>query len=283
MTIADALRFGAQLLAEASIPEHSREAASLLGFVIGRDRAFLIAHDDLQLGAGELERFESVLRRRASHEPFQYIVGKQEFFGLEFRVTPDVLIPRPETEILVEHAIDWLNKQEVRRFCEIGIGSGCIALAILANVPDSTCIAGDISENALLIAKANAARLGLLDRITMVVSDVFTSIEERGLRLIVTNPPYVPLKDIGGLQAEVRDHEPLVALTDRGDGLDIIRRIIHDSAERLAPGGMLLMEIGWDQSEPVRAILRSGVWKRIDIIPDLQGIPRIVSAVKTGY
>ncbi|QYO66377.1 peptide chain release factor N(5)-glutamine methyltransferase [Leptolyngbya sp. 7M] len=282
MMIADALRFGAQLLAEAAIPEHSKEAASLLGFVIGRDRAYLIAHDDLQLGAKEIERFEAVLRRRASHEPFQYIVGKQEFFGLEFKVTPDVLIPRPETEILVEHAIDWLNRREARRFCEIGIGSGCISLAILANVPDSTCIAGDVSENALLVAVENALRLGLQQRIKIVLSDIFASMDERGLDLIVTNPPYVALKDIGGLQIEVREHEPLVALTDRGNGLGIIRRIIHDSAERLAPGGRLLMEIGWDQSEPVQAMLLPEVWQRIDLIPDLQGIPRVVSAIKTS-
>lgn len=282
MTIAEALHFGAQLLAAAAIREHSKEAASLLGFVIGQDRAYLIAHDDRQLTDAECIRYDAVLRRRAAHEPFQYIVGKQEFYGLEFKVTPDVLIPRPETEILVENAIDWLNKGEMRRFCEIGIGSGCIALAILANVPDSTCIAGDVSEKALLVAEENALRLGLQERIKIVISDVFASIGERSLDLIVTNPPYVPLKDIGGLQAEVRDHEPLVALTDGGDGLAIIRRIIHDSAERLVPGGMLLMEIGWDQSEPVRAMLMSEVWKRIELIPDLQGIPRIISAIKTG-
>jgi len=248
-----------------------------MAFVLDKDAAFLIAHSEDEISANQKILFESCVRRRAKHEPFQYIVGHQEFYGLEFEVTPDVLIPRRETEILVEQAIEILSTSENPRFCEIGVGSGCISVAILANVASAKAVGVDISEAALDVARRNAERHNVSERLTLFQSDVFTEVEGR-FDLIVSNPPYIPRGHIDSLQAEVRDHEPHQALDGGQDGLDIIERIVREAPNFIEPRGFLLLEIGFGQAESVADLFDLEIWTRPDFFPDLQGIPRIVKA-----
>jgi len=278
MTIDAALKGAAAALEAAGVGDARMQAASLLAFALDQDRTFLFTYSDDDLTTEQIAAFTNLIERRSSREPYQYIVGRQEFYGLKFEVTPDVLIPRPETEILVEAAIGYLSEIEQRRFCEIGVGSGCISVAILHALSTATAVGGDISTAAIAIAHRNAARHAVADRLTLIESDVFENMPEERFNTIVSNPPYVPRRDVESLQAEVRDFEPVTSLSDGGDGLGIVRRIIEGSPSRLSKGGLLLMEIGFDQSERVRAMFDPAIWSHVHLLPDLQGIPRIVEA-----
>ena len=278
MTIAEALKLGSELLSEESIPSPGREASLLLRYVLKCDAAFVYAHPDHRLNAMESILFKAVINRRAAHEPYQYIVGKQEFFGLEFEVTSDVLIPRPETEILVENAIDEYKKKGPFCFCDIGIGSGCIAISMLANLAKATAVGVDASDAAIDVAAHNARTLGVADRLDLVQGNVFDAVDGQTFDLIVSNPPYVPEADLGSLQPEVKSFEPRIALTGGEDGLNIVRKLIVDSAKHLNPRGLLYIEIGWNQSEQVREVFADALWKSVEFLPDLQGIPRIVKS-----
>jgi release factor glutamine methyltransferase len=281
VTIAEALAEAAASLASGGVADAPREAASLMMFSLGVDRSYLFAHPERDLTPSELANYVALVKRRIAREPFQHITGTQEFYGIDFAVSPDVLIPRPETEILVEEALRIIQTNGVTRFAEIGIGSGCISISILANSPDTTAIAGDISSRAIAVATANAERLGVADRLTIIESDVFGSFPNEAFGLVVSNPPYIPAAEIPHLQPEVGLHEPRAALTDESDGLSIIERIVHDAPRYLAAGGCLLMEVGWDQSERVRGLFREGNWTSVEFLPDLQGIPRIARAVRS--
>ena len=219
---------------------------------------------------------------RAAGEPFQYIAGRQEFYRLEFEVNGDVLIPRPETELLVGEALELLKGTDAPLLCDVGTGSGCIAVTLLHERKDAGAVALDVSSAALAVAARNAARHGVDERLRLLVSDCFDALrsdEHEGLRfdLVASNPPYVAESDLEGLQKEVRDHEPRVALTPGGDGLSVIRRLVAEAQQFLKPGGHLLMEIGFDQHEQVAALIDPAVWTLLDIHRDLQGIPRTVA------
>lgn len=278
MTIREAISHGSEELSNAGLSEPRREANSLLLFAIARDRAFAAAHPEYELCEAEEELFRSSIARRASREPFQHIVGKQEFYGLDFLVTPDVLIPRHETELIVEQAIEILAELDAPRFLEIGVGSGCISVATLRQLPKATALAVDISDAAIDIARRNAAMHGVADRLTIMKSDVFENVLSESFDLIVSNPPYVPLNEYSGLQPEVRDHDPRIAVTDGSTGLTIIERIVAGSPTFLKPGGHILMEIGFSQADAVRALFDTVSWASVEILPDLQGIPRTVVA-----
>src|ERR1043166_6912290 len=223
-SIAKVLREATRMLEHGGVPEARREASSLLSFVIERDRTFLISHAEDDLNEQQVDQFREVIERRAAGEPLQYITGVQDFFGREFRVTPDVLIPRPETELLIEAALE-VNRAATL-ICDVGTGSGCIALTLLCELNGARALAVDKSPAALEIAKFNAEKLWVADRAEFVVSDCFDSVDAREFDLIVSNPPYVSAGVLAGLQREVRDHEPLVALSPGPDGLSIIRLLI---------------------------------------------------------
>jgi len=276
--IAEMLKNATEILQKSKIAEPRREANSLLAFALQKDKTFLIAHPEYQLTADEKTNFQAVLQRRAGREPFQYITGKQEFYGLDFFVTPDVLIPRPETEMIVENALDILKARENSRFCEVGVGSGCISVSILHHNRTASAIGLDVSEKALGIAKLNAENNQVLERFDLKISDVFGILTDETFDLIVSNPPYIPREDIENLQAEVRDFEPLNALTDEKDGLSIIEKIIADAPNFLIPNGFLLMEIGFGQAEDVKQMFDAEIWQTVKILPDLQGIGRTVKA-----
>jgi len=280
-TIASILIDAATVLADAGVTEARREASSLLAFVLGRDRTFTIAHPEYVLSTEEEQQYADVIARRARREPFQYITGRQEFYGLDFIVTPDVLIPRPETEMVVEHAVELLGGRDVR-FCEVGVGSGCISIAVLKQLPSSTAIGLDLSEAAIEVARRNARMHAVDVRLKLRLSDVFSALDHEKFDLIASNPPYIPLREFDSIQSEVRDFEPRVALTDEADGLSVIRRIIAGSSNFLMPGGQLLMEIGFQEAEAVRDLLSRGPWTNTRIADDLQGIPRCVITEYSG-
>lgn len=281
MKISDILKNAAGILQSRGIAESRREANSLLAFTLQKDKAFLIAHSDYELSDEEEKRFREFLRRRASGEPFQYIAEKQEFFGLDFTVTPDVLIPRPETELIVEAAIEILQNSENPIFCEVGVGSGCVAVSVLHKFETATAVGLDISENALQITKKNAEKHNVSERLNLKISDVFAALEKEKFDLIVSNPPYISGEDFASLPPEVRDFEPSVALTDKKDGLSIIKKIIGEARQFLKPKGYLLLEIGFNQTSRVREMLAAGVWQGVEILPDLRGIPRMLKAQVT--
>lgn len=276
-TIAEVLREAGRELEGAGVPEARREAGSLLSFVLGKDRTFLISHAEDRVADTALRQFELLVKRRAAGEPLQYITGVQDFFGREFRVTPDVLIPRPETELLVEAALE-LQSSEPGYFCDVGTGSGCIAVTLLCELKNARAVALDKSGPALEVAKQNAAAHGVAGRVSFELSDCFDGIDPAAHQfdLVVSNPPYVAQAVVAGLQREVRDHEPLLALSPGPDGLTLIRRLLFESPQFLKQNGHLLMEIGYDQAEAVKSLVDSAVWSLREIRPDLQGFPRIV-------
>lgn len=275
-SIGDLLRAASLALEGASVPDARREAGSLLSFVIGKDRTFLISHAEDRLDDSELDRFREVVSRRAEGEPLQYITGVQDFYGREFRVTPDVLIPRPETELVVEAALDAIIDTPAPSICDVGTGSGCIALTLLCERSDARAVGVDVSEAALEIAAQNARRHGVSERIELRLSDCFDAVDPTAFDLIVSNPPYVSANALAGLQREVRDHEPLVALSPGADGLSVIRRLLRDGPAFLKPNAYLIMEIGFDQGETVQKLIDPKLWRLVEIRPDLQSIPRIV-------
>ncbi|HKR01134.1 MAG TPA: peptide chain release factor N(5)-glutamine methyltransferase [Pyrinomonadaceae bacterium] len=278
-TIARAIVEAAQILRQAGVPEARREASSLLEEIIGRDRTFLITHAEDLLAASEIRRLRASVERRAAGEPLQYITGHQGFYGLDFEVTPDVLIPRPETELLVERALNLLDQADgPQLICDVGTGSGCIPISILHERKLARAVGVDFSWPALRVAARNSARHNIGARLALVASDCFGALHPDRARfsMIVSNPPYIEEAAFAGLQREVREHEPRTALTPSGDGLGVIRRLIEDAPLFLHSGGHLLMEIGFDQHEAVRRLIDSRVWELLDIEKDLQGIPRIV-------
>jgi release factor glutamine methyltransferase len=279
--ISEILKKASETLRASGVAEPRREAGSLLAFVLQKDRTFLITRPAYELSLDEEKRFEAVLERRAAREPLQYITGRQEFYGLDFAVAPGVLIPRPETELVVENAIEILQPLKSARFCEVGVGSGCISISILHHVETASAIGLDVSEKALEIAGRNAETHSVAQRLKLQISDVFDGLgkeKEEKFDLIVSNPPYIPRRDIPGLQAEVRDFEPLSALTDGGTGLSIIEKVVAGAPRFLKPRGFLLMEIGFGQAEEVKKLFAARLWESVEILPDLQGIPRTVKA-----
>ena len=275
-SIAEALRRASQALDRAGVAEARREASSLLSHLLGKDRTFLISHAEQQLSDSDVRKLADAIVRRAAGEPSQYITGVQDFYGRSFRVTRDVLIPRPETELLIEAALELIKANA--SICDVGTGSGCIAVTLLCERADARAVALDVSEAALRIARENAREQSVEDRIELMVSDCFDELDatKQQFDLIVTNPPYVAAAALPGLQREVRDYEPLVALSPGSDGLSVIRRLLTDAAAFIRGHGHLVMEIGFDQGETVSALVDPALWTLKHILPDLQGIPRIV-------
>jgi len=280
MNIAEAIKRTRAELENADVPNAAMDAGVLVAHVVDSDMTFLIAHPENVLSEKQRELLALLTARRVAREPLQYIIGEQEFYGREFRVTPDVLIPRPETEILVERAITFLLDLEAPRFCEIGIGSGCISVSVLCAIGNASAVGVDISKAALNVAEENARRLGVGDRIKLAVSDVFSNVPNQEFDAVVSNPPYVPEPDLATLQPEVRDFEPQVALTSGHEGLDLIKRLIAEAPARLISGGALIFELGYDQSARVREMFNDRVWRDVEFLADLQGFPRIAFGVK---
>jgi len=274
-TIQSALVEAVDMLQRAGINEARMEATSLLMHVLGVDRAFLIAHPENELSEEQSDSFRELSRRRAVREPLQYIIGYQEFFKLNFEVTPDVLIPRPETEIIVESALALVNREQRPFILDVGTGSGCIVISLLNELKNAHAMATDISSNALEVAARNARRHNVNDRVTFLQADALSQLNQSAaFSLIVSNPPYIPAGDIATLQREVREHEPLTALVSGVGGLDHIRALLRETPPLLEAGGHFIFEIGFGQREAVERLVDRATWDLIDVKSDLQKIPR---------
>jgi release factor glutamine methyltransferase len=265
---------GSQRLSAGAVAEPRREASSILAHVVGRDRSFLIAHAEDALNDDQCESFRSLIERRAGGQPLQYLTGHQEFFKLDFEVTPSVLIPRPESELIVEAALELLRDEPEPRVMDIGTGSGCLAISLLHEVPAAVAVATDVSPAALRIAQRNAQRHGVADRLALLGSDCFSALAAQGsFSLIASNPPYIADADLQNLQREV-NYEPRAALAGGPDGLSVIRRLLLEARPFLRSGGYFVFEIGFRQSEDVERLIDRRFWKLIEIRTDLQRIPR---------
>jgi len=270
MTVSTALLQGARLLEDAAVPVARLTAEVLLAHAVRHDRVWLYAHPEQELAELEWLHYGRYLHERLSGKPTQYITKRQEFYGREFRVTPAVLIPRPETEHAVEAALVVIEPGMT--VVDVGCGSGAIAIT-LALETRARVIGTDVSEAALQVAAENARRLGA--RVELVAADLLDSISRADV--IVSNPPYVPSVDETVLQREVRDFEPHVALFGGPTGLELYRRLVADAPRILKNGGYLILELGYNLAEPVRGMLGEG-WSNVRTIPDLAGIPRVLAA-----
>ena len=275
VSIGTALSEAARTLG-ANLSEPRLDAGVLMSHVIGRDRSFLVAHPEAKIAEHQLKQFEEFIARRAQGEPLQYITGHQEFFKLDFEVTPDVLIPRPETELIVEAVLELVNADAQFAFADIGTGSGCLAVSILHEYRKARALGLDISERALQVAQRNAERHRVPDRLRLVQSDLFDAISiDETFDLIVSNPPYVSDDEMKTLQREVQ-REPRAALAGGSDGLALIRRLLLDAPGHLRPGGYLVFEFGINQDVAIRDLVDREAWKLIEIRNDLQKIPRTI-------
>ncbi len=279
-TIAAARRTLTDSLREANLDSPDLDARLLIGHALGLEHAALVSSSDRILTAPEIALIESFGARRLRHEPVAHILGRKEFWGLEFTVSADVLVPRPETETIVEAALELLGAQKMQplRIADLGTGSGALLIALLQEFPNATGIGTDISRAALDVASANVWTHGLNKRAAFAVSDYGAALPG-GYDLVVSNPPYIPTADIAGLEPDVRNYDPVLALDGGADGLAAYRAIAADSRRLVAPGGTLVLEVGVGQADAVNALLvEAGMAVLLPARADLAGIPRAVAA-----
>jgi len=284
VTVREALREGIAQLLAANTPSHALAAELLLMHATGHDRAWIYGHPEARLDAAAVRNFLELTAKRATGVPTQYLTGRQEFWGMEFEVTPAVLIPRPETEHVIEVALERLSAAgDPSRglfAADIGTGSGCIAIALAKELPQAQIYATDISAGALELARRNATKHEVSERVRFVCCDLLEGIaaQTRGFDLVASNPPYVARGEERHLPREVREHEPHEALFSGASGAEIYPRLITQAGERLRTGGLLVVEVGYGAAEPVRGKLDESVWTDIRVTQDLAGIPRVISA-----
>ena len=297
-----ALKQGLAQLREARVPSFTLAAELLLLHVLGRDRTWLYAHPEEQVTLADAERFFALIVRRAAGEPTQHLTGKQEFWGFEFEVTPDVLIPRPETEHVIEVALDRLAVRERRagrkqtltgkglQIADIGTGSGCIAIALAKELPHATIYATDISSAALAVARRNAARHSVSGRIRFLECNLLDALSDSPLAtrhspllldLVASNPPYIGRREAATLMREVRDHEPEIALYGGKEGYEFYADLIAQAAAHLKSAGILVLELGHNSLPAVQPLLDAPAWANVAVTNDLAGIPRIIAAERT--
>ncbi len=281
-TIAQLLTWTTEFFRERGIENPRLDAEVLLGTVLGKDRMYLYVHFDEPLEPAELARYRAHVKERAGHVPLAYVLGTREFMGLDFRVTRDTLIPRPDTELLVQCAVDFLRARAAEgcddlTLADIGTGTGAIALSVLHYTEGTRADAVDISPAAAEVARENAERLGLAERIEVHVGDLTAPLAGHSYDVILSNPPYIPTADIAGLMPEVRSYEPHLALDGGTDGLNIYRRLMADAPALLKEGGAIAVEVGIDEAAAVAALAMAHPRiVRTEILKDLAGIERVV-------
>jgi release factor glutamine methyltransferase len=274
VSIEAAIREGATKLHEGAVTEARRAAGSLLAHVLDRNPAFVIAHAGDPLADADYQEFRRLISRRTRGEPMQYLTGHREFYKLDFEVSADVLIPRPETELVVETILEFCNGVRAPFIADIGTGSGCIAISVLHELPAAEAVAADISAAALRVAKRNAEHHAVSGRLTLVESDCFAAVRPaKPFSLIASNPPYIADNELERLPREV-GFEPRMALAGGPDGLSVIRRLVTEAPPFLLSGGHLVFEIGFGQREPVEKLIDGRIWDLIEVRKDLQEIPR---------
>jgi release factor glutamine methyltransferase len=296
MNAKTAFKLGIGQLRDAGVPSFTLAAELLLLHVAGKDRTWLYAHPEDELSPEQELKFFALIASRVAGVPIQYLTGKQEFWGIEFEVTHDVLIPRPETEHVIEVALDRLAVREIRagrkqtlsgeglNIADIGTGSGCIAVALAKDLPGAQFVATDISPRALEVARRNAERAGFADRIKFVLSNLLDEIpSSQRFQLIASNPPYIGRNEASTLAREVRDHEPETALFGGEEGYELYADIVTQSAGHLEPGGILVLELGHNSLPAVQPLFESPEWTHVGVTNDLAGIPRVIAAERTAH
>jgi release factor glutamine methyltransferase len=297
LAVRGALKEAIARLRAAEIPSEILSAELLLMHVLGRDRTWLYTHPEEPLDLYVLAKYFALIARRAAGEPAQYLTGKQEFWGLDFEVTPAVLIPRPETEHIIEVALERLGPRGIKinmrtgepspalRIADVGTGSGCLAVALARELPHAAIVATDISAPALEVARRNAARHGVADQIQFLETDLLEAELQRPAHeaqpfdLIVSNPPYVARNEAMSLAREVRDHEPASALFGGPTGVEIYTRLIEQAASLLRSRGILVLELGHGAADEVRRMFHvQRAWANVSVTNDLAGIPRVIAA-----
>lgn len=285
-TVRDLRRQAVEVLRAGGIENPAREADWLLAHALELRSHALLLEGDQSILPPDAERAWSLLRRRAAREPLQYLLGTQEFRGLEMAVTPDVLIPRPETEILVEETVRAVAGLPRPVVIDVGTGSGCIAVSVLRECAGATAYALDLSQQALAVARRNASRYGVSSRCRFLQTDwlgAFSASAEGRFDVVVSNPPYIPEGDLEGLQPEVSRYEPRLALAGGPDGLAFYRRLLAEAPPLLKPGGAIIIELGCDQMEAVLGMARrAGVFAAVEIREDAAGLPRVLIAWKAA-
>lgn len=278
-TVADYVFAGAERLARGPHPERAlQDAERLLMHVLGKERAWMLAYWRDEIDTGCSIPYHAAIERRRIGEPIQYIVGEAEFYGLPFRVTRDVLIPRPETEHAVEKVLELAAPLAAPRIVDVGTGSGAIAVALAHKLPLAAVTAIDLSAAALAVAGENAEHNGVSNQVRFVEGDLLAPVDGACFDIVVSNPPYVAESERSALAVEVREHEPAMALFAGGEGLTMYRRLIPQAHAAVVPGGWLVLEIGCGQDAAVAALLREAGFAAIAFTPDLQGIPRVAAA-----
>lgn len=285
VTVRSALRESLSRLASANVSSHALAAELLLMRVLECDRAWLYSHPEAELNPKMVRKFFELVRQRAAGVPTQYLTGKQEFWGLEFDVTPAVLIPRPETEHLIEVAIERLGqkgRKDNLRLADVGTGSGCIAVALAKELSAAIIVATDISIAALEVARHNAERHDVSNRTLFVKCDLLEGLAAKGQSFdaIVSNPPYIAQNEEPQIQQEVREHEPRQALFGGVTGFEVYVRLIAQAERHLRTGGLLVLEMGYGGLERVCTLLDNTFWGEIRVANDLAGIPRVISAIR---
>jgi release factor glutamine methyltransferase len=278
-SLRESLGKGQERLSAGPHPERARRDAELLLLgTLGQSKTWLIAHADEKLPDGGAETYEERIERRLQGEPVQYITGEAEFYGFTLQVNRSVLIPRPETEHLVERVIQLAAGFARARIVDVGTGSGALAIALAHNLPQAAVTAVDISASALEVARGNAERHGVAGRIRFLEGDLLKPVAGERFDIVVSNPPYVPERDRDSLTVEVRDYEPAQALFAGEDGLGAYRRLVPDAWAVLVSGSYLALEIGCGQEAEIRALLAGRGFQAIQFLGDLQGIPRVATA-----
>lgn len=286
MTLAEVINDAALKLATSGVANARLDAEVLLSHIVKKDRAWLFTHIHDELDTESRRVFEAAIQRRAQREPLQYIIGKQEFWGLDLAVTPDVLIPRPETELVVESALKIITRRDQQvTIVDLCTGSGCISVSLAKELPSARIFAADLSDKALAIARENALRHGVSERIRFLEGNLFQPLKELDIRgavdIIVSNPPYVQSGDHASLQPEVRDFEPELALIAGPRGTEIHQKIINEAPEYLKQHGALIMELGLGQAELLaRMAQKTGAYGVPEVLKDLAGIERVIVAKK---
>jgi len=278
--LSDVLTEATAFLKSKEISDPRLNAERMLAHVLQISRIELYLQFDRPLNQSEREQYKDFLRRRAAHEPLQYILGETEFMSLPFRITPDVLIPRPETEVLVELVLEDAKTEPVQTILDIGTGSGCIAVSLAANLSDVQITAADVSRKALEVASQNARLNGVQDRVQFTEGDIQSGLDlESRFDVVVSNPPYIALNEWDKLDPEIREHEPRMALCDESDGLKFYKMMADQSESFLERGGKIYLEVGDTQSEEVLKILNEAGFSNAQSYPDLNQIHRVVRAV----
>jgi release factor glutamine methyltransferase len=277
----DPVTAATEILQSAGIPSARLEAGLLLGHLLGLSRAQIVARLFEPLTPEQISRYQDLIAHRAARVPLAYLRGYQEFYGITFEVSSAVLIPRPETELLVEFGIQQVrvvafDHRHTPVLADVGTGSGCIAVAVAANVPESHVLALDLSSAALSVARRNVAAAGVNDRVRLVRSNLLSAVAPRSLDIVLSNPPYIPSVEIESLQPEVRDYEPRTALDGGATGLEIHRELMKQARLALRPGGWIAIEVAMGQAAYVAGILAENGFNSIGIQRDLAGIERMV-------